>query len=451
MIDVSQPDLRSLAVEAARGSGLGGVAVALVANGEPPIVACVGLADRRHGRPIDPRTAFRIASISKTLTAIGVMQLRDGGLLRLDDPVNDYLKRFRIEVPRGAPDVTFRHLLTHTSGIGELPKVSDLVRPAAWGAGRPNAPPADLGELYGGVLRAEVAPGSKWAYANHGYAVLGQLVEDISGTAFAEHMRERVLRPIGMADADYLRSDRLTDQVATGYRWVGRRFGPVAEYEMTLLAPGAVRSSLDDMIRYTSWLLASRVTPSDSVLAATTLREMMSPQFSVDERLPSAMGLAFFLDRVGAHLVCGHDGNTPGFASALLLAPDDGIGAIALTNTSSFIGAHQLAATCLRTALGEPDPAGNLPRPDVPSRPHVWPELLGPYAPHPGLLTNLRSWQLLGGEVEVFVRDRRLFVRALSPLPRLRRGIELHAIDDTDPYLFAADVDGLVIPVRVRH
>ena len=216
---------------------------------------------------------------------------------------------------------------------------------------------------------------------------------------------------------------------------------------MTLLAPGAVRSSLDDMIRYASWLLASRVTPSDSVLAATTLREMMSPQFSVDERLPSAMGLAFFLDRVGAHRVCGHDGNTPGFASALLLAPDDGIGAIALTNTSSFIGAHQLAATCLRTALGEPDPAGNLPRPDVPSRPHVWPELLGPYAPLPGLLTNLRSWQLLGGEVEVFVRDRRLFVRALSPLPKLRRGIELHAIDDTDPYLFAADVDGLVIPV----
>ena len=204
MIDVSQSDLRSLAVEAARRNGLGGVAVGLVADGEPPIVACLGLADRKRGRPIDPRTVFRIASISKTLTAIGVMQLRDGGLLRLDDPVNDYLKQFRIEVPRGASEVTFRHLLTHTSGIGELPKVSDLVRPAAWGAGRPQAPPSDLGELYGGVLRAEVAPGSKWAYANHGYAVLGQLVEDISGTAFAEHMRERVLRPIGMADADYL-------------------------------------------------------------------------------------------------------------------------------------------------------------------------------------------------------------------------------------------------------
>src|SRR5204862_6426162 len=117
------------------------------------------------------------------------MQLRDEGLFALDDPVNHYLKHIRVDAPPGAPGVTFRHLLTHTAGIGELPKVSDLWRREGWGQGRPFAPPADLAELYGGSLRTEVAAGSKRAYANHGFAVLGQAVQDIAGRPFADYMR----------------------------------------------------------------------------------------------------------------------------------------------------------------------------------------------------------------------------------------------------------------------
>ena len=283
-------------------------------------------------------------------------------------------------------------------------------------------------------------------------------MEDISGTPFAQHMRERVLRPIGMGDADYLRTDGMADALASGYHWMGKRFGPVTDYDMTLLAPGAVRSSIDDMVRYAEWLLASGATGRDQVLATRTRHEMMSAQFSVDARLPSAMGLAFFLDRIGTHRVCGHDGNVPGFASALLVAPDDGVGTIVLTNTSSFIGAHLLAAACLRAALEGTDPGAQIGS-EVEPRPHLWPELVGAYAPLPGFLTNLRSWQLIGGEAEVFVRNRRLLVRALSPLPLLRKGVELHAVDDADPYLFAAEVEGLVVPVafgtddagRVEH
>src|SRR5439155_10787268 len=139
-----------------------------------PLFECVGLADRDTNALVDPDTGFRIASISKTMTAIGVMQLRDQHLFELDDPVNKYLTAFTVAPPPGAPEVTFRHLLTHTSGIGELPRVADLVRREAWGAGKPNAAPADLGVVYRGTLRTQVAPGEKWAYANHGFAVLGQ-------------------------------------------------------------------------------------------------------------------------------------------------------------------------------------------------------------------------------------------------------------------------------------
>jgi CubicO group peptidase (beta-lactamase class C family) len=439
-------DLRALVIDSSRRHSLGGVAVAVVGTGEQTEIECLGLADRAGTRPVGADTVFRIASISKTLTAIGLMQLRDEGLFNLDDAVNGYLKRFQIKAPRGAPEVTFRHLLTHTAGIGELPKVSDVVRREAWGAGGPMAPAADLAELYGGTLRSEVAAGSKWAYANHGFAVLGQLVEDLAGDSFPDHMRERVLQPLGMAHTDYVRTERVADELAVGYHWILNSFRPVKDYDLILLGPGSVRSSLRDMISYAAWLLDVGDRSGD-VLAPRTLSEMMSPQFSVDPRITTAMGLAFFLGYLGRHRVCGHDGNMPGFASALLVAPDDGVGVVVLSNTSTFIGAHLLAASVLRSVLGVPEPAGMLPRSDVPARPHTWSELTGYYAPRPGFLTNFRVWQVLGGEVEVFIRGRRLLIRALSPLGQLRHGIELHPTDAADPFLFAVSIEGLVVPV----
>ena len=98
--------------------------------------------------------------------------------------------------------------------------------------------PSDLGALYRGTLRTEVAAGSKWAYANHGFAVLGQLVEDIAGRPFADHMRERVLQPLGMTETDYVRTERVADELATGYHWVFGRFRPLKDYDLTLLGPG---------------------------------------------------------------------------------------------------------------------------------------------------------------------------------------------------------------------
>jgi hypothetical protein len=357
------------------------------------------------------------------------------------------LKGLRIDAPPGAPEVTFRHLLTHTAGIGEVPRLSDLVRAEVWGAGPPNGPLLDLSHLYRGTLRTEVAAGTKWAYANHGFAVLGKLVADIGGESFVEHMRERVLRPLGMASTHCVRTERASDNLATGYHWILRSFRAVKDYDLNLMGPGSVLSPLSDMTRYAEWLLDGGPGADGAVLARETLHEMMSLQFTVDPRITTGIGLAFFLDRFDTARVCGHDGNVPGFASALLVAPDDGVGVVVLTNTSSFIGAHLLAASVLRSRLGVPDPAGLLPRRDVPASPHVWSELTGCYAPDPGFLTNVRMWQMAGGEVEVFVRSRRLLLRALSPVPQLRRGVELHATDDADPFLFAFSIEGLVVPV----
>jgi len=438
-------EIRALLVDAARRHSLGGAAVAVVRKGESPVFECLGLADAVANRPIDDDTVFRIASISKTMTAIGLMQLRDQGLFELDDPVNKFLAEFTIEPPPGGSEVTFRHLLTHTSGIGEVPSVADLMRPKSWGAGKPGTEGTDLAALYRGAIRPDTAAGAKWAYANHAFAVIGQLVEDISGQPFAAHMREHLFDPLGMNSTEYTRTDRTKDRVATGYHWMFGRYRSLKDYDLSLLGPGSVLSSLRDMATYAAWLLGG-ADPKADVLRRETLAEMMSPQYSVDPRM-YGMGLAFWLDDMGGHRTAGHDGNVPGFASSLLVAPDDGIGVVALTNNSSFIGAHLLSSSVLRSLLDVADPATQLPKPDIAPSPHLWSELVGYYSPAPGFLTNVRSWQMVGGEVQVLIKNRKLVLRALSPLPALRRGLELQPVDSADPLLFAVEADGLVVPV----
>ena len=143
-----------------------------------------------------------------------------------------------------------------------------------------------------------------------------------------------------------------------------------------------------------------------------------------------------------------------GFGSSLFLAPDDGVAVVALTNTSSAIGAHLATTELLSSLLGVDSPSTRLHNIDVVSRPHLWADLEGHYAPAPGFLTNAWPWQMVGGEVQIMVKNRHLVVRALSPLPALRHGLELHAVDEDDPLVFAVELGGLVVPIvfagRVR-
>src|SRR6266581_843330 len=132
------------------------------------------------------------------MTAIATMQLRERGQVDLDAPASDYLRAYRLIPARaGFRPPTLRHLLTHTAGVRAVRKPSDLLRPAlGWGTpvGRP-AP--SLAEYYRGGLRVDVEPGTRWAYSNHGFATLGQIVEDVSGIALDRYLRERVFGPLG--------------------------------------------------------------------------------------------------------------------------------------------------------------------------------------------------------------------------------------------------------------
>ncbi len=166
-----------------------GLAVGVVRHGSPAWFHGHGVADVAAGTPIDQDTGFRIASVTKTITAIAVMQLREQGLVDLDAPASAYLNAYRLVPARpGFRPATLRHLLTHTAGVRAVREPSDLLRPAlGWGT-RAGRPVPSLAGYYRGGLHIDAEPGTKWAYSNHGFATLGQIVEDVSGVPFGRRI-----------------------------------------------------------------------------------------------------------------------------------------------------------------------------------------------------------------------------------------------------------------------
>ncbi len=430
---------------------LPGLAAGIVHQGTLVYARGFGLADAQEERPVTPDTTFRIGSISKTFTAIGLMQLWEQGKFQLDDSVNDYLKAYEVlHRDPGAPPVTFRHLLTHTSGIGEFRHISDLARFRrifALGA-REGEPVPALREYYGGRLAPDVPPGEKWAYANHGFATLGQLVEDMSGEPFEEYMMGHVFEPLGMLHTDYLLSDRVRDQFATGYQLKKGRLKSIGYQEIVVRAAGSMFSSVNDMAKYVAALMNGGRNEHGSVLKPETLSMMMEPHYRADERLP-AMGLAFFLDALDGHATAGHDGGWPGFVSSMLVAPADDLGVVVFTNTSSM-APHAIATDLLGRLFGIPAETRQLPRPGILETPHLWPDLCGLYGPSKGFVSNARVWMEFGGEVEVFVQGNHLAVRS-SLLGPTRKASRLYPIDAADPLVFETEVEGMRVPVVFRR
>ena len=130
-----------------------------------------GLASIEAGMPVGADTVFRIASVTKTMTAIAVMQLREQGLVDLDAPASEYLRAYRLVPARASfRPATLRHLLTHTAGVRAARTAADLLRPVIGWAVPAGYPVPPLAEYYASGLRIDVEPGTKWAYSNHGFA-----------------------------------------------------------------------------------------------------------------------------------------------------------------------------------------------------------------------------------------------------------------------------------------
>lgn len=418
-----------------------GLAVGVVSDGRLMFFSGHGLADVASGTPITEDTVFRIGSITKTFTAVAVMQLWEQGLLDLDAPADDYLRAFRLIPTRsGFGPATVRHLLTHTAGVPEVRHPWDVARQLFGETVRPGRPVPSLAEYYKDGLPIVVEPGTRFIYTDHGFTALGQIVEDLTGTRLDQYMREHIFTPLGMEDTDLARSDRFRSRLATGYTLGRTGAEAVSDYEVVTIGGGGAYSTVADMARYTAALLGGGANARGSMLKPETLVLMFEPHFQPDSQVPG-IGLAFDRGDAGGHRLIEHGGILPGFDSHLVVAPDDGVGVLAFTNGArrAMFWLPSEMTDLIGYLLGVPDQRGGT---DMPQRPELWADMCGRYRLE-ARLTDIRARMAAGAGVEVFVKSDRLMLRALLPIPVAYRGFPLEPDDPHDPYVFRMDLSGL--------
>jgi CubicO group peptidase (beta-lactamase class C family) len=292
------------------------IAAAVVRDGERIWEIGVGLADVAAQRAATPDTQYRIGSITKTLTAVAIMQLRDEGKLDLEDRLDAHL-------PAAAHAPTIRRMLSHASGLQrETP--GDV-----WVTLKFLSDEELLEQLH--VAEQVLPPGARFHYSNLAFALLGRVVATVSGIAYEQYVEERILSRLGMTRTSF----RPRAPHATGYLVEPYREGVRVEQAVdtaSFTPSGQLWSTVGDLARWAAFI----ADPDPDVLAPKTMEEMRTVQVIEDhERWTAGYGLGLGLARDGERILAGHGGAMPGFIASLAVSPEDRVGAIALTNSGT--------------------------------------------------------------------------------------------------------------------
>lgn len=341
-----------------------GLAGAAVHDQEVVWQGASGMADVERKIPASPQTLYSICSISKLFTSISVMQLRDRGLVRLDDPVEKHLPWFNIKRthPKSGA-ITVEGLLTHASG---------LPREAAfpyWSA--PNFEFPTRQQIIEAVATEETLYPSEtfFQYSNLGLSLAGEIVSAASKEAYGDYVRRNVLTPLGMSSTyPEIPVEEKGKRMAAGYgpltREGTRALLPLFTAKGIAPAAGYASSALD-LARFASWNFRLVGNGGTEVLDANTLREMQRVHF-VDPSWETTWGLGFSVSRTPDNKTfVGHGGSCPGFQTQLSMQTDEKIAAVAMSNGMDVNagalsrGIYDIIAPALKAALG--DSARKLP------------------------------------------------------------------------------------------
>ncbi len=298
-----------------------GLAIGLVHNGELLWGKGYGYADLDAKIPVTLDTRFRIASITKTFTAIAILQLRDAGKLNLDDPVSAYLDWYDLQFA-GAPPITIRNLLSHSSGLprdSHKPMWTDCDAPT-WDdfvEAMRKRPPTR-------------APNDKFAYSNVGYSLLGGIIAEVSGQTWADYLQRNILDLLDMS-ATYPIPKSDDPLLAKGYSRLGDDYQrqPMPFFLMNGFEASAnFASSINDLLKYAAFHLGKDDNP---VLSRYSLRDMHRVHW-LEESWQDGYGLGSMLYRLNDWEISGHAGGYPGYLTGFTLCRAQDFAVIALTN-----------------------------------------------------------------------------------------------------------------------
>ena len=325
-------------------SGIAGSSFYLVRDGHVAVADHLGEQDADAHVPVDARTIYHWASITKTMTGIAIMQLRDRGLLTLDDPVIRYVPELASVHNRfgGTGEITLRQLMSHSAGFGGA---TWPWRDHDWQPFEPKS----WSQLAAMLPYTEVRfkPGTRFSYSNPGIVYLGQVIERLSGEDYEVYIDKNILKPLGMHASYFDRTPpHLLPHRSHSYyvRNGGRVAAPFDVDTGVTVSNGGLNAPLPDMARYLAFLLGDpkRQAEYDLVLKRASLEEMWTPQIAAGDDFTQGRmaettqsGLSFFVDAASTVRFVGHNGDQNGFRTYLSLCPDLHVGSLLAFNTET--------------------------------------------------------------------------------------------------------------------
>lgn len=320
-----------------------GLVYGIVSGGKLVFSGATGYTELQKKSPATNQSDFRIASMTKSFVSVAILQLRDAGKLRLDDPASLYIPELKDQSgpAADAPAITIRHLLTHSAGFPE---------DNPWGDRQLAVTDADLLALVRKGISFSNSPGVSYEYSNLGFTLLGHIVQKVTGQTYEEYITEHILRPLGMTHTYWEYTQVPAGQLAHGYRWLN---GDWVEQPMlhdgAYGAMGGMITTIEDFSKYMAFQLGawpSRSGEENGVLKRSSLREMQQPwtfnnlntSYHFSEKGSACpmvsfygYGLRWSRDCKGRTFV-GHTGGLPGFGSNWNMLTDYGIGVICFSN-----------------------------------------------------------------------------------------------------------------------
>jgi len=301
-----------------------GAQASIIKDGEVVWIGNYGVGNLDEGDLVTDDMSFGLASISKTITVVAVMQAVELGYFGLDDHADD-LVGFTVSHPESSDPITVRQLLTHTSGIRDNWDIMD----AAYTIGDPTEPLGDYLERYldpdgvsydAGRNFHDWGPGGRYSYSNIGVALAGYLVESTSGVDFAQWCRDEIFGPLGMEHTGWYLSDLEDDQIAHPHMCYGS-CSAMQDYGYPDYPDGMLRSTTWDMGRFMSMVYQSGSLGGVRILSEASVEQMLTVELA-----DNGQALVWYRSDRGGESYFGHDGGDVGVATEMFFRPTDGLG-----------------------------------------------------------------------------------------------------------------------------
>jgi CubicO group peptidase (beta-lactamase class C family) len=353
-----------------------GIAYGILIDGQLVHTGTAGLRDVESNAPVDSASVFRIASMTKSFTALSILKLRDDGKLSLEDPAERYVPELAgLDYPTtDSPRLTIRHLLSHAEGFPE---------DNPWGDQQLNRTDDEMAAMMKSGIPFSNPPGIAYEYSNYGFAILGRIVARVSGQPYATYLKENILEPLGMTSTTMEAAQVPAARLAKGYRWEDERWKlepPLPDGSFG--AMGGMLTSIDDLGRWVAFLSGAWPPRSDAEtgpVRRASVREMQELWRSRPARVTKTgrdsvitlstggygFGLGITQNCDFDHVVA-HSGGLPGYGSQMRWLPNYGVAIVALGNLTytgwGGVITDALAALSRTGALKprEPQPSAEL-------------------------------------------------------------------------------------------